>query len=53
VLQAMPASAAGSLLAGEILVGPASGGVKIATPTGLDAAYLFYHFINGTTTAWQ
>lgn len=54
VLQAMPPSANNSLLAGEILVGPASGGVPITpTPSGLDAAYLFYHFINGQTVAWQ
>lgn len=54
VLQAMPASTGGAALAGELLVGPASGGVKITpVPTGLDAAYVFYHFIAGATVAWQ
>ncbi len=55
VLQALPSTAAStSPVAGEILIGPASGAVPIApTPTGLDAAYLFYHFILGAPAAWQ
>ena len=56
VLQSLPSTAgSGSLIPpGEILVGPASGAVKISpTPSGLDAAYMFYHFIAGTTATWQ
>jgi uncharacterized protein (TIGR03437 family) len=56
VLQSLPSTTGSSSLIppGEILVGPASGGVKISpTPSGLDAAYLFYHFIAGTTASWQ
>jgi uncharacterized protein (TIGR03437 family) len=56
VLQALPSTAGSQSIVppGEILVGPASGGVKISpTPSGLDAAYLFYHYISGTTVTWQ
>jgi hypothetical protein len=39
---------------GELLVGPASGAVKLSTtPSGLDAAYIFYHFIQGANVTWQ
>jgi hypothetical protein len=55
VMQALPSTAgSGSTLAGEILVGPASGAVPITpTPSGLDAAYIYYHFIQGLPAVWQ
>jgi uncharacterized protein (TIGR03437 family) len=38
---------------GELLVGPASA-VSVATPpSGLDALYIFYHYIQGAVAAWQ
>jgi uncharacterized protein (TIGR03437 family) len=56
VLQALPATASVSTapVAGELLVGPSSGGVSFTTtPTGLDAAYIFYHFIWGQQASFQ
>jgi len=55
VLQSLPstASSMATVPPGELLVGPASGAQKIATPTGLDAAYIFYHFIQGQNVSWQ
>lgn len=55
ILQALPSTVGSNSLVppGELLVGPASGAVKITAPTGLDAAYAFYHFIAGTTVTWQ
>jgi hypothetical protein len=41
-----------SNLAGELLVGP-SFVMKETAPTGLDALYLFYHFIGGVPVSWQ
>ena len=55
VLQALPSTAASTALVppGELLVGPASGAQKITAPSGLDAAYIFYHFIAGSNVTWQ
>lgn len=54
VMQSLPPSSAASEIAGELLVGPASGAVKISpTPSGLDAAYIFYHIIQGSNVVWQ
>ena len=56
VLATMPATVAATVspIAGEMLVGPASGAVPITpTPSGLDAAYLFYHFISGVPVGWN
>ncbi|MFN7995263.1 MAG: hypothetical protein U0Q18_16765 [Bryobacteraceae bacterium] len=55
VLQSLPSTASSSSpVAGEILVGPSSGAVKLGTvPSGLDAAYAFYHFIQGAGVVWQ
>jgi hypothetical protein len=39
---------------GELLVGPASGAQKLSTtPSGLDAAYIFYHLIQGVNVGWK
>ena len=55
VLQSLPSTASSQAIVppGELLVGPASGATKIAAPTGLDAAYIFYHFIAGQNVSWQ
>jgi uncharacterized protein (TIGR03437 family) len=54
VLEALPAGAAGSVIAGMVLVGPVSAVTKIATPPqGLDAAYLYYRIISGYSVQWQ
>jgi uncharacterized protein (TIGR03437 family) len=55
VLQSMPSttSSTATVPPGELLVGPASSVVKITPPTGLDAAYTFYHFIAGQNVNWQ
>jgi uncharacterized protein (TIGR03437 family) len=56
VLSALPnTQASGSVIPpGELLVGPASGAVKVSpTPSGLDAAYIFYHFIQGVNVGWK
>jgi hypothetical protein len=55
VLQSMPSttSSTATVPPGELLVGPASSVVKITPPTGLDAAYAFYHFIAGQNVNWQ
>jgi len=55
VLQSLPSTAASTALVppGELLVGPASGATKLSTTTGLDAAYAFYHFIQGSNVTWQ
>jgi uncharacterized protein (TIGR03437 family) len=55
VLSALP-STAGSAAAvppGELLVGPASGGISLTPPSGLDALYGVYHFIAGINVTWQ
>lgn len=38
---------------GELLVGPASTVTSATPPTGLDALYIFYHYIQGSVAAWQ
>jgi uncharacterized protein (TIGR03437 family) len=56
VLQALPSTVNSTALVppGELLVGPASGAVKATTlPTGLDALYIVYHFIQGQNVSWQ
>jgi uncharacterized protein (TIGR03437 family) len=57
VLQSLPSTTPGSgslFPTGYLLVGPASGAVKLdPSPTGLDAAYIFYHFIQGGNVPWQ
>ncbi len=55
VLQALPSTAiSASPIAGMIMVGPDSGAVKISpTPSGLDAAYVLYRFVQGATAIWQ
>jgi hypothetical protein len=55
VLQSLPSTVSSTALVppGELLVGPASGAQKITEPSGLDAAYIFYHFIEGQNVSWQ
>lgn len=55
VLQSLPTNAGSQSVIppGELLVGPASPVTKITTPSGLDAAYIYYHFIQGTNVSWQ
>jgi uncharacterized protein (TIGR03437 family) len=56
VLSALPSTQGSASLipVGELLVGPASGAVKLSTvPSGLDAAYIFYHFIQGLNVGWK
>ena len=55
VLEALPSGASsGSSISGMVLVGPASAVTKInPTPTGLDAAYLYYRIISGYSVEWQ
>jgi len=55
VLQSLPstASSTATIPPGEFLVGPASGAVKVAAPSGLDAAYIYYQYIQGANVAWQ
>jgi hypothetical protein len=57
VLQALPSPITinnGSPIAAAMLVGPLSAPVKVSpTPSGLDAAYVFYNFLQGVTTVWQ
>ncbi len=56
ILQSLPStvSSKATVPPGELLVGPASGAVPFSTlPTGLDAGYLFYHFIEGSNVSWQ
>lgn len=55
VLQAMPSTVGtASPVAGVLQVGPASGAVSFsAVPAGLDAAYIFYHYIAGAPVTWQ
>jgi uncharacterized protein (TIGR03437 family) len=55
VLQSLPSTVDSLALLppGALLVGPVSGAVKIATPSGLDAAYLFYHYLQGAAVVWQ
>lgn len=55
VLQSLPSTATSTALVppGELLVGPASAPVKMTTSSGLDAAYVFYHFIQGQNVTWQ
>jgi hypothetical protein len=56
VLGAMPSTASSpSPVAGELLVGPASGAQKLTstTPTGVDALYVYYHIISGLPVAWK
>lgn len=53
VLGALPSTSTASPIAGELLVGPASGAQKLSStlPTGLDALYVYYHFISGLPVA--
>lgn len=55
VLSALPSTTSSTALVppGELLVGPASGAVKVTPPSGLDELYVVYHFIQGTNVAWQ
>jgi uncharacterized protein (TIGR03437 family) len=56
VLAAVPAtvSAAVSPIAAWIQTGPLSGAAPVTpAPSGLDAAYLFYHFVSGVPVAFQ
>jgi hypothetical protein len=55
VLESLPSTVNSTALVppGELLVGPASGGVSATAPTGLDALYIFYHFIQGVNVSWQ
>jgi uncharacterized protein (TIGR03437 family) len=55
VLQALPSTTSSTALIppAYLMVGPVSGAVKIATPSGLDAAYLFYHYLQGASVTWQ
>ena len=56
VLSALPSTQGSASLIppGELLVGPASGATKVSpTPSGLDAAYIFYHFIQGLNVGWK
>jgi hypothetical protein len=56
VLSALPSTQASASIIppGELLVGPASGATKVSpTPSGLDAAYIFYHFIQGVNVGWK
>jgi uncharacterized protein (TIGR03437 family) len=56
VLSALPSTQASASIIppGELLVGPASGAIPVTpTPSGLDAAYIFYHFIQGLNVGWK
>jgi uncharacterized protein (TIGR03437 family) len=56
VLSALPSTQGSQSIVppGELLVGPASGATKVSpTPSGLDAAYIFYHFIQGVNVGWK
>ncbi len=55
VLEALPTGAeSGSPISGVVLVGPISAVTNITpVPTGLDAAYLYYHIISGYTVQWE
>ncbi len=56
VLQSLPSTSGSTAIVppGELLVGPASAPVKVATPpSGLDELYLFYHFIQGSNVTWN
>jgi uncharacterized protein (TIGR03437 family) len=55
VLQSLASTAGSTAIEppGELLVGPASAPVKATTPTGLDALYIFYHYIQGLNVTWQ
>jgi uncharacterized protein (TIGR03437 family) len=54
VLQTLPSTTGSSALVppGELLVGPASGPVKVTAPSGLDDLYIFYHYIGGDAVTW-
>ena len=55
VLQSLPSTIGSTALLppGSLQVGPASGAVQITTPSGLDAAYLYYHYVQGANVVWQ
>jgi uncharacterized protein (TIGR03437 family) len=56
VMQSMPSTAGSTALVppGELLVGPASAASSPTTlPTGLDALYIFYHYIGGSEVTWE
>jgi len=55
VLEALPdTSISASPVASWILVGPASAAQKISpAPSGLDAAYLFYRFVQGASAVFE
>lgn len=56
VLSALPSTVGNTtslVPPGELLVGPASTVTVATPPTGLDALYIFYHFIQGSVVAWQ
>jgi hypothetical protein len=55
VLQALPPAVnSGSFVSGVVLVGQTNPVTKISpTPTGLDAAYLYYRIVSGYTVQWE
>jgi hypothetical protein len=56
VLQSLPSTATSTAAVppGSLQVGPASGAVTVTpTPAGLDAAYIFYHYVAGVNVVWQ
>jgi len=58
VLQSLPSNAGSNTLVppGELLVGPVGAPVSLPAgqlPSGLDAAYIFYHYIAGSNVTWQ
>ncbi len=58
VLQSLPSTASSTAIVppGELLVGPASAPVAVPSaqlPSGLDAAYILYHFIMGSNVTWE
>ena len=58
VLQSLPSTVGSTALVppGELLVGPASAAATTPTaslPSGLDALYIFYPFIQGANVTWQ
>jgi len=55
VLQTLPSTVNSSATVppGELLVGPISNAVKATPPTGLDALYIVYHYIQGQNVSWQ
>jgi hypothetical protein len=54
VLQALPPTSPNTDGTASVMVGPVSAPSKISTtPTGLDALYVYYRFIQGYTVVWE